>query len=63
MTYAEEYRMRAAEARRRAAQESSPVAVMELEGIAAAYLRLASRADRMASFPRLRIVSENRNQA
>ena len=62
MTQAEEYRMRAAEVRRQATQETSPVAAMELESIAAAYLRLASRADRIASFPRLRIVSENRTQ-
>ena len=62
MTQADEYRMRAAEVRRRAAQETSPVAMMELDGIAAAYLRLASRADRIASFPHLRIGSENRNE-
>jgi hypothetical protein len=62
MTQADEYRMRAAEVRRRAAQETSQIVMTELEGIAAAYMRLASRADRMAARPPLKAVPEIRNQ-
>jgi len=46
MTSGDEYRVKAAELRAKAQQENRPAVQAELEGLAAAYIRLAEQADR-----------------
>jgi len=46
MTAGDQYRVKAAELRARALQETSPAIQAELENLAIAYLRLAEQAER-----------------
>ncbi len=50
MTSGDKYRIKAAELRAKAHNESDPAVRADLEGLAAAYIRLAEQADRNSLF-------------